>query len=419
MNDKPRIHYHSDCRFFAGCENMVANLLNARRLQDAFNISFSFRNSKRYRAGLKVRIPTLPPTRALHLGCDAGLLEWVSVLPNLLATPIRLLSYVFLLKYFILLWNVAVLYNAWRTERIDILHINNGGYPGASSCRAAAIAGRMCRIPHILMVVNNIAARPTRLAGWIEVPIGRLMASSVTLFLTGSLVAAEALKRVLGLPPAQTLNLYNGISARIPTETAVETRNRLGIGMDDLAIGVVAVLEKRKGHPILIQAISELNSDPSMKAVPYVFIEGQGPQERDLRELVERLGVGHRVKFIEHEANIFNFLQAIDILALPSISNEDFPNVILEAMSVGKPAIASKLAGTPEQIDDGRTGWLVEPGDVGTLKLTLAAISQNREVLSCAGDAAKSRFNRMFTADAAVSRYLDLYEILLKARREN
>jgi glycosyltransferase involved in cell wall biosynthesis len=73
------------------------------------------------------------------------------------------------------------------------------------------------------------------------------------------------------------------------------------------------------------------------------------------------------VKFIGSEEHIVDFMKILDILVLPSINSEDFPNVILEAMALKKPVIASNIAGTKEQILHNKTGLLVKPADFRSL----------------------------------------------------
>jgi hypothetical protein len=60
MNARRKLHYHSDCDFFAGCENMLANFFNDPAVAAAYDVSFSCRWSERYEAGLRSRVKTLP-----------------------------------------------------------------------------------------------------------------------------------------------------------------------------------------------------------------------------------------------------------------------------------------------------------------------------------------------------------------------
>jgi hypothetical protein len=187
------LHFHSDCDFFAGCENMLANLLNDESLRARFLVTLSYRFTEAYRAGLKKRVHRAPLEQPLQLVSDAVAGAWARRLPRPLSMFTLALQGVLLLRYWILLWNTIILVKAWRNKKIDILHINNGGYPGASSSRAAVIAARLLRIPHVIMVVNNIAVRPRFHERIIEHCLNQLLVSTTSVFITGSRYAGGAL----------------------------------------------------------------------------------------------------------------------------------------------------------------------------------------------------------------------------------
>lgn len=95
---------------------------------------------------------------------------------------------------------------------------------------------------------------------------------------------------------------------------------------------------------------------------------------------------------------------------LPSIEYEDFPNVILEAMSLGKPVIRTNLAGIPEQIEDGINGFVVDPMDAKTLARTILTLLQNKDKRKEMGIKSLERYNRLFSYDKIVNKYINLYE---------
>ena len=418
MPRKPHLHFHSDCDFFAGCENMLANFFADARLQENFEISFSYRYTPAYQDGLRQRVPSLPSMFALPLISEASSGQWARKWPPPLSYIFRLMYALIGLRYWIMLLNVWKLCFAWKGRKIDLLHINNGGYPGASSARAAIIAARILGIQHVVMVVNNIAVPPRIHERPFEYLISCLFRRWVSAFITGSHFASKALQERIGGKKALFLGLHNGIGSRQPSETTQHTRNRLGIHASELVFGIVALLESRKGHRVLFHAVAEMNRHLPNEIRPLILVEGHGPEEADLRDLVTRLGLDKQIRFIGQEQNIFNFIQCIDLLLVPSIDYEDFPNVVLEAMSLGKPVIASSLAGIPEQVNDKVSGWLVAPGDIGQLSRAMLNIVHHRALIHEAGKSASVRFNQFFRADIAVSRYLNLYHLLLEMKEK-
>jgi glycosyltransferase involved in cell wall biosynthesis len=107
-------------------------------------------------------------------------------------------------------------------------------------------------------------------------------------------------------------------------------------------------------------------------------------------------------------------MTALDVLILPSVQDEDFPNVILEAMSLAKPVIASRLAGTPEQVIEGVTGLLVGPRNVAQLGEAILQLIDNTSTRSSMGYAGLRRFNSYFTSQIALDNYSNLYTALIE-----
>jgi glycosyltransferase involved in cell wall biosynthesis len=122
------------------------------------------------------------------------------------------------------------------------------------------------------------------------------------------------------------------------------------------------------------------------------------------------------IRFVGVENNIFEFMSALDVLILPSIRDEDLPNVISEAMSLGKPVIASRLAGTPEQVIDGKTGFLVNPNDTDGMGNAINKLWNNRELLCLMGHNGLERYCDYFASDVAISNYIHLYKKLINGK---
>ncbi len=405
-----RVHYHTDCHAFGGCEQMLIVLLAARD-----EISFTYRWSSGYERGARGRLPD----RAIDEGAvrlpDAGRLR--ERLSQILRGPAlriaKAITYALPLRQAFQLWDVVVLARRLHWSRPDLLHINNGGFPGGASCNAAVVAARLAGVRRVVYVVNNVAEGYRWPPRWYDYPLDRLAARWVTRFVTGSRPAAEALHRVLRLPADRVVTLHNGIAPRRPDETPEATRSRLSLPANALVASVVAVLEPRKGHRVLVEAIARLQ-DPRVVLV----VEGEGPELEHLRTLARHLGVGDQVRFVGTERNVFDLLNASDVVVLPSIGSEDFPNVPLEAMALGKPVIASRLAGIPEQVVDEETGLLVEPGDPGALATALARLAADPGLRERMGAAGCARFEREFTADVAAQRYDALYRELVAQPRD-
>ena len=405
-----KIHFHSDCSFFAGCENMLPAFFQSAELKDQYDITFSYRFSKRYFEGLNQRID---PEFVVYPLSFSEIYDF-SLLPS--GIPLQLRRIYFLIArivFFIPLLMVEIwtFYRLMKRIKPDVLHINNGGYPAALSARAAAIAGKIAKVPTIIMVVNNMAVEYNIFFRWLDYPVDRLVVSSVNKFVTGSKAASERLKKVLQLSPDKALSIYNGISYVSPTVEKKDMLQQLGLdNFEGVIFGIVGLLMPRKGHRILLEAAIKLANLAKDKMAPFkIVIVGDGGLRTDLENFAIENGISDYCIFTGQQNDVMNYMAIFDVLILSSIENEDFPFVILEAMSQGKPIIASKVAGTIEQVIHRQTGILVNPGDPDQLASAMHELACSEGLRKKMGEASHEHFLNNFTSEISISKYLSLY----------
>lgn len=393
---------------------MLVNLWTDPRLRRQHQISFSYRQSPEYTSGLNGQLTPDFPLFPLSLPVQNWPVQDFRHLPAFMSRLLRV-TFRMIMKVPFLIFDVVILTRLFRRLAPDLVHINNGGYPAARSARAAAIAARLAGVKKVVMVVNNFAVGYTGPERWFDFPIDRLVVRAADRFVTGSQAAANRLRSVLALKSDQVQSIHNGIRSRAPIESAAQVRRRLGVDVhfDGVIIGVVALMEPRKGHRVLIEALAMLiKQEPLISQKIVVWLEGDGPLRGELESSVRLKHLSGLVHFIGKEKNIVDMMNALDILVLPSVESEDFPNVTLEAMALGKAVVASALAGTPEQIVQEETGLLVEPGNAEELAKALRRLIERPEWSRCLGANGQERFFSMFTADIAVKNYIDLYHSL-------
>jgi L-malate glycosyltransferase len=414
---KPKIHYHSHAAFFSGAENMISILLQSEELDSKFIKTFSYRYSHAYYNGFKKRVSKFNGKsymfHFLHLHSYEQLPKFI---PNLFK---RLTFFIinFVVIYPSLIYQVIALRKLFVKIEPDILHINNAGFPGALSARAAVIAGHMSGVPKIIMVVNNMAVGYGYPSRWLEYPIDKLIARYVDVFITGSKQAADQLKQVLKIESDKLQTIHNGIKLRQVSDTIPQIKKRLELdNFKGVTFGVVALLIPRKGHQVLLDALLKLVSDNNFLGNEFkILIEGVGPLHQELIDFVISNKLTPWVTFVGHEENIIDFMSVLDVLIWPSIEDEDFPNVVSEAMGLGKPVIASRLAGTPEQVEEGKTGLLIEPRNVEQLSRAILQLSKNSDIRKSMGSAALARFKANFSSEIAIRNYNNFYKILIES----
>jgi len=396
---------------------MLANFFNDHDFIQSYRVTFSYRYSPEYEAGLKKRVAVLPD------GAPLKLLDLSRTIAQIPFRSLRILLYLFyhffLIKYFCVLWNTGVIYRSFGGDKIDILHINNGGYPGASSCMSVVFAARLRGITEIVYVVNNIAFSYRFYWRWLDYFFDRIVAQTVTKFVCGSKTASRALATTLRLDNKKIITQPNGIASRKITETKEDVLQRLGLPEKRLLMAIVAILEDRKGHIYLLRAMHILKTSGLLKSMPLLLIEGSGPNAQHLKNFVSDSGLTEDVLFVGHEEHVFNLLNAVDIVMLPSVANEDFPNIVIEAMSLRKVVIASRISGTPEQIEEGSSGLLVDCKDVEGLVNAIRRVCENESLRHLLSSNARQRFKRFFSATVAVNNYRKIYEKLINDQNKS
>jgi glycosyltransferase involved in cell wall biosynthesis len=157
---------------------------------------------------------------------------------------------------------------------------------------------------------------------------------------------------------------------------------------------VVGRLRIRKGVDVLLAAMPELLSrQPSARLV----IAGDGEHRAALERHAAALGLGESVTFLGRAgaAQVRELLRGAAALVVPSIY-EGMPLVVLEAMEAAVPVVASRVAGIPEVVEDGRTGWLVPPEDPSGLAGALAAVLSDPAAARRRGAAGRQRLDEHF-----------------------
>ena len=182
---------------------------------------------------------------------------------------------------------------------------------------------------------------------------------------------------------------------------------------DSLGTRIVSVarFQAPKDHLTLFRALATLDNHRWT-----LDLIGDGPEERQAREAVEQLGLGHRVRFLGLQEGVSALLPNYDVFVL-STRSEGFPLSILEAMRAGLPVLASAVGGIPEAVQDGVTGCLFEPGDVRGLREAFGRMLSRPQLLADMGAAGRKRFLKEFELSQMVGRTRRIYEGLLRAGR--
>jgi len=312
------------------------------------------------------------------------------------------------------------------------------GVPAGRGLVRHGVAGvrRLRRIvrdlrPHIVHtflfhanLIGRLAARPGLLArrpavvGSVRVAERRHRWHLLADGLTRSLIDCEVCvsegvrrftHRYARIPLAQLRVIPNGVNLEAIDAVRPVDPGTIGCDPDRPILCFVGRLDPQKGITILLEAVARV--EPSCQVV----LVGDGPQRGELAARAAALGIGDRVHFTGWRPDAAAVMAASDVFVLPSLW-EGMPNALMEAMALGRCAVASAVEGSDELIDDGVTGLLVPAGAVAPLAeriaLALADTDRRRQL----GRAARRRIAERFTIERAVTAYDALYRELLATR---
>lgn len=291
-------------------------------------------------------------------------------------------------------------------RRIDLVHIN-GGY---NDVPYVAMAAKLAGVPSIFTIrgLRELEEKSRKYRyRWPDY-----------LVLCARAMQREVIRQRL-MPLDRVRTIYSGIDVEAFRGTGrpdgtVDVRHEFGIPPDAPVVGVVANLSPIKGYEDLIAALGLLV--PKVEGLRCICVGGSDPAYRGtLERLVESLGLGRCVVFAGYQQGVLPFYEAMDVLVLPSRS-EAFGMVLLEAMALAKPIVATDVGGISEIVVDGVTGLLVPPGQPLRLADAILCLIEDRSARLRMGMAGYARVGQHFTIKAQMEALESLYAELIDGK---
>lgn len=175
----------------------------------------------------------------------------------------------------------------------------------------------------------------------------------------------------------------------------------------------VARLTEQKGHRFLIEALPALLTEwPSLVCL---FV-GEGECRESLRAMAREKGVEQCCRFAGVRNDVVDWYAAADVVVLPSLS-EGFPFVVLEALAMARPVVATNVNGVPELIRDGIHGLLVPPRNPQALQAAIRTLLHDPCLAACLGKAGQKEVAARFTSEKMVQDTVKAIEGAMPALR--
>jgi glycosyltransferase involved in cell wall biosynthesis len=270
------------------------------------------------------------------------------------------------------------------------------------------LAARHVGVPVVLSALHS--------TGWPD-GVGRL--NRLLTPITDSFIAVadshgRFLAENLAICRSKVAVIPNGVDTQhfAPFADAPVVRHELGIGPTDPVVGIVAALRPEKNHELFLEMAARVVRElPDSR----FLVVGDGCCRAALEEQAKVLKIADRTLFVGSRDDVPRMLAAMDVFALTS-HIEANPVSILEAMSVGKPVVATNVGSIHEAVAEGRTGWLVPPGDVCQLTDRVLKLLDGPLQARTMGSAGREAVVNRWSIDSMVRGYERLIESVFEQK---
>ncbi|CAI4032539.1 putative enzyme [Nitrospira tepida] len=296
-----------------------------------------------------------------------------------------------------------------RAGKFDLLHTHK-----YKDTILGTIAAARCGIRHVVRTVHGLT-EPFRGVQSFRMGLYELCDSLAIRLKVGRLIAVSSqIEQVLSrrYGPEKVVQIHNGVQIgriqriRMPQET----RQLLGIDPAHRLIGTVGRLTAVKGHEHFLEAAQRLLRD--RRDLRFVIV-GDGPLLDHLQDQARQLGVADYVTFLGHRDDTYDLIGAMDLFVLPSL-HEGIPMVLLEALTLARPVVASRVGGIPEVITDSIQGLLIPTADPTALAEACRRFLDDERLAERCGRAGLLRVQEDFSAESMGEKVAALYRELVR-----
>jgi glycosyltransferase involved in cell wall biosynthesis len=292
--------------------------------------------------------------------------------------------------------------------RVDLIHAN--------SVRAGLIAapGRAIGGPPVVVHVRDAVPR-SRTGTFVRrvVKLGARQTVCISEYVADGFGRGA---RVSVIPNGVDLGRFDPAAGE-----RVARRASLGIGPDDLALGVVAQITPWKGQDDAIAALARVRRRHPLARLLLVgeakFLSNDARFDNrafraGLETQARRAGIEEAVTFLAERTDVPAIMHALDLVLVPSWE-EPFGRSVVEGMAMERAVLATSVGGPPEIIRDGVTGLLVPPRDITAWATQIVRLLDDEDLRSSLGLAARASLTGRFDASSHVQRIVDMYRGLL------
>jgi glycosyltransferase involved in cell wall biosynthesis len=297
------------------------------------------------------------------------------------------------------------LFRLIRKGHYNIVHTHTSK-AGILGRVAAKLAGAPCIVhtPHGHIFYGYFSALLTAAFVYLERFTGKFTDALITLTQAEK---RDYLLRNIGTPD-RIFPVYSGIDLdpfMYPARTREEMRKELGLNESHFVAGTVARLDPVKNHHLIVDAALRLKND--FRDIRFVFV-GDGDLREELAARIEEHGMTDGFIFTGWRNDISDLLAAFDIFIMCS-KNEGMGRAFVEAQAAGVPVIGTRVGGIAEVLDEGRTGYLVDPDNAYELAEKIELLHRLKSHRNALSEACRKWVDPKFSAVLMVDEIESVY----------
>ncbi len=219
-----------------------------------------------------------------------------------------------------------------------------------------------------------------------------------------------------GVPAERITAISNSIPDHTPTRTPGWLREELGVEPNSLLVVSVAWLVKRKRMDFVMDAFRAASEALQPGPAIHLLVVGDGPERESLRRSAEAAGIASRVNFMGLRNDVRDIVADCDLL-LHASRAETCTFVITEAMCASVPSVVTFAGAAREQIEDGVSGYVLDPEDRDGFVARVAELLGDGERRAAFGRAARERWSARYRVELAAKKYYEMYRGLAGGSR--
>jgi L-malate glycosyltransferase len=290
-------------------------------------------------------------------------------------------------------------FHHFKQTQPDVVHVHN-----PTPTIYAAVAARTAGVRSVISTRHSLVAPPHNLVAELKYAIAARFCDWVAGICEATV---ENVKRLHTVPARKIVCVYNGAS---PLRPVPRQDWPAKAGFTLLFVGR---LEPVKNHPLLLQAFqSALKSMPNLR----LWIVGDGSQRKTIEKVATDLDVAAAVTFFGQQLDVTPFFSAADTFIMSSRS-EGLPISLLQAFSIGLPAIVTDVGGMAEVVKLAKAGITVSSTDPAEMTQAILRMASNQADRVRYASNAEAAFHSRFSLQSMLNSYMDLYQNTPRAKR--